>query len=302
MYLYGIFFGSSDIKDMLSNEFTRFKGIDSEFSSLMKKVAAKPSLLEVMNYPNLAKTLERLADMLANVQKALGDYLEKQRSQLARFYFVGDEDLLEIIGNSKDVAVVQRHFNKMYAGITTLRNSGQPDKDLVLEMSSREGESVLLRTPVNITEDPKINVWLTKVEHEMQVTLAVLLEELVQEITADDKSETLTGIIEKYPAQVVILGLEILWNGKVETHIAAGLEPVLEYLLRLLATLAERVMTDMKLSLRQKFEQAITDYVHQRDVVRLLIRDGVHSEKEFSWQYYMRMVYFPKEQDVLKKL
>jgi dynein heavy chain 1, cytosolic len=28
--------------------------------------------------------------------------LEDQRRKFARFYFVGDEDLLEIIGNSKD--------------------------------------------------------------------------------------------------------------------------------------------------------------------------------------------------------
>lgn len=38
-----------------------------------------------------------MSDNLAKVQKALGDYLEKQRSQFARFYFIGDEDLLEII-------------------------------------------------------------------------------------------------------------------------------------------------------------------------------------------------------------
>ena len=37
--------------------------------------------------------------MLTAVQKALGDYLEKQRSQFARFYFVGDGDLLEMIGS-----------------------------------------------------------------------------------------------------------------------------------------------------------------------------------------------------------
>jgi len=87
----------------------------------MKKVSAKPNLIEIMNIQGLQKTLERLSELLANVQKALGDYLETQRSAFARFYFVGDEDLLEIIGNSKDVAIVQRHFTKMYAGITSLK-------------------------------------------------------------------------------------------------------------------------------------------------------------------------------------
>ena len=101
VYLEGIFFGSSDIKQQLSNEYTRFKGIDSEFTSLMKRVSSKPLIMDVLSIPSLQKTLERLADLLAKIQKALGDYLEMQRSAFARFYFVGDEDLLEIIGNKK---------------------------------------------------------------------------------------------------------------------------------------------------------------------------------------------------------
>jgi len=44
--------------------------------------------------------------MLSKIQKALGEYLENQRSNFARFYFVGDEDLLEIIGNSKEIRMV----------------------------------------------------------------------------------------------------------------------------------------------------------------------------------------------------
>lgn len=52
--------GSSDIKEMLSNEYTRFKGIDNDFVSLMKKVSSKPNLIEIMNIPGLEKTLERL--------------------------------------------------------------------------------------------------------------------------------------------------------------------------------------------------------------------------------------------------
>ena len=49
----------------------------------------------------MQRNLERLGDLLAKIQKALGEYLERERSAFPRFYFVGDEDLLEIIGNSK---------------------------------------------------------------------------------------------------------------------------------------------------------------------------------------------------------
>lgn len=62
-----------------------------------------PLILEVLAFEEIQRTLEKLAEMLTKIQKALGEYLERQRSAFPRFYFVGDEDLLEIIGNSKDL-------------------------------------------------------------------------------------------------------------------------------------------------------------------------------------------------------
>jgi hypothetical protein len=57
-----------------------------------------------------------------------------------RFYFVGDEDLLEIIGNSKNVAKLQKHFKKMFAGVSSIILN--EDNSVVLGISSREGEEV----------------------------------------------------------------------------------------------------------------------------------------------------------------
>jgi dynein heavy chain 1 len=62
---------------MLTTEFNKFRGIDNEFTSLMKKVAQKPIVLDVMAIQSLQQNLERFSDMLSKIQKALGDYLEK---------------------------------------------------------------------------------------------------------------------------------------------------------------------------------------------------------------------------------
>ena len=64
VYLEGIFFGSADIKSMLSNEFTKFKNIDNEFTRLMKTVNKNPIVLEVMKTPNLEKTLSSFTNSL----------------------------------------------------------------------------------------------------------------------------------------------------------------------------------------------------------------------------------------------
>ena len=104
----------------------------------MKGVAQNPFVLAVLDIPLIDENLEKWVKILNAIKKALGDYLEKQRQSFARFYFVGDDDLLEIIGNSKEIKAVQRHFPKMFAGITTVVSSEDGEK--IQGMISREGE------------------------------------------------------------------------------------------------------------------------------------------------------------------
>jgi len=54
--------------------------------------------------------------------------------------------------------------------------------------------------------------------------------------------------------------------------------------------------------LRKKYEQLITELVHQRDVTRILDEQNVNSPKEFTYNYYMRFYFNPREKDELNKL
>lgn len=53
VYLESIFNGASDIRTQLANEYTRFKGVDSEFTQLMKKVANNPAIIQVISIPEI---------------------------------------------------------------------------------------------------------------------------------------------------------------------------------------------------------------------------------------------------------
>lgn len=122
----------------------------------------------------------------------MGDYLETQRQAFARFYFVGDDDLLDIIGNSKDVTNVQRHFPKMYAGIVALQSRKENNDDVVLGMGSKEGEQVGFAREIKIADDPRINIWLGKVDSEMMNSLALELEKAVQGIQDKERNRMAT--------------------------------------------------------------------------------------------------------------
>lgn len=117
-----------------------FYSISTEFLTLMKKVAKVPLIMDVLNIQGVQRQLERLADLLGKIQKALGEYLERERASFPRFYFVGDEDLLEIIGNSKSLPKLQKHFKKMFAGVSSILLS--EDETVIKGLSSKEGEEV----------------------------------------------------------------------------------------------------------------------------------------------------------------
>ena len=71
-----------------------------------------------------------------------------------RFYFVGDEDLLEIIGNSKNIPRLQKHFKKMFAGVASIILS--EDSTQVLGISSKEGEQVDQQNLIILLSDARL--------------------------------------------------------------------------------------------------------------------------------------------------
>lgn len=73
---------------------------------------------------------------------------------LHRFYFVGDEDLLEIIGNSKNIARLQKHFKKMFAGVAAIILN--EDNTIINGIASREGEEV----SSEFTDTSRYNFWM----------------------------------------------------------------------------------------------------------------------------------------------
>lgn len=56
----------------------------TEFLNLMKKVSKSPMVMDVLNIQGVQRSLERLADLLGKIQKALGEYLERERSSFPR--------------------------------------------------------------------------------------------------------------------------------------------------------------------------------------------------------------------------
>lgn len=58
---------------------------------------------------------------LEEIQKALDLYLETKRQIFPRFYFLSNDDVLEILGQSQNPQAMQPHLKKCFDNIKSLR-------------------------------------------------------------------------------------------------------------------------------------------------------------------------------------
>ena len=319
VYLEGIFFGSADIKAQLQTEWSRFRNVDGEFVALMRRVSSRPYAMEALNIENLQRTLERLESLMVAIQRALGDYLAKQRSDFSRFYFLGDDDLLEIIGNSGEPGKVLAHVGKMFAGISGVRSDSSQLKEGMLAffdaMVSKDGEVVPLHDVIQVVSKSPVKDWLKKLEDGMQNTLAHLMFDAVAQdsssslvLSEERGKESFINWAKQFPAQVMILASLVNWSMSIDSALReigdskSSLEKVLTAIESKLEIMAETVLLDLPAESRKKFEQLITELVHQRDVTRSLLDERVNDPTDFRWLYHLRFQYNPEAASLTEKL
>ena len=131
-----------------------------------------------------------------------------------RFYFIGDDDLLQILGQATKPAVIQTHLKKLFAGIHNVNFDS--DNKHIISMNSIEGEIVPLKNKIKISSE--VEGWLNNLAHEMKNTLQQLLNECLK-----DGRNSKHGMDPlKYPSQILCLAESILFTERCEESIRKG--------------------------------------------------------------------------------
>ena len=83
----------------------------------MKLVNNRPNVIN--NCVNGQKLQEFLKfnQQLDRIQKDLDNYLEQKRRLFPRFYFLSNDELLQILANAHDIKSVEKHINKFFENI-----------------------------------------------------------------------------------------------------------------------------------------------------------------------------------------
>lgn len=84
----------------------------------MANFFANPDVLVVCDDPTLLAQFQEGNKQLEIVQKGLSDYLDSKRGAFARFYFLSNDELLQILSQAKDPTAVQPHLKKCFENVT----------------------------------------------------------------------------------------------------------------------------------------------------------------------------------------
>ncbi|OAF67572.1 hypothetical protein A3Q56_04705 [Intoshia linei] len=327
LYLESIF-SAPDIQRQLPAESKMFITVDKSYKLIMKKLNKMPLALRSGTQPGLLNTLQNNNMLLDQILKCLEAYLESKRMIFSRFYFLSNDELLEILAQTRNPMAVQPHLRKCFDaisklefgvlpkstplnvdGLTTDFNKSVDDFDAtssnvghsddadviaysndILAMISPEGERVPMTKGLKARGN--VEEWLCKVEDSMFASLRKLTISSLADYEKKPRLEWVKG----HAAQVVLTVSQIIWANNIMNILTNKNKDQCQNSLinfeqssyKDLNDLASMVRTKLDKILRIIICALITIDVHARDIVTELKNQNVSSVESFEWQKQLK--------------
>lgn len=286
LYLLPIF-SSKDIVAQMPEEGILFKEVDNIYRRYMLNVVKDSRVVETAGALGVYEAMQECTKMLDDISDGVARYLEKKRLVFTRFFFLSNDEMLEILSETKDPLRVQPHLHKCFEGISYLHF----DEDLVIHaMFSHEHEKIDFVTTVN-TEEARggVEKWLVQVEEQMIASIQNELKASYLDYQKTARNEWVT----KWPGQIVLAIGQVYWAISVHACLCEAPTSDLvtfhksleKQLQNIVALVRQPTLSSLA---RITVKALIVIDVHAKDVIQDLISKKVKEETDFKWLAQLR--------------
>ncbi|XP_065356058.1 cytoplasmic dynein 2 heavy chain 1 [Calliphora vicina] len=268
----------------LKNEEALFKRIDKDFRYIMREIEMDPRVISLVKINNITTLVKSLETQLTRCQNNLMSYIMDKRNSFPRFYFLGDDDLLEILGQaSKDPEVIQKHIKKLFPGCHALGikqgTSGDRPIYTIQSVKSSEGDVLNLKAAIEMTGP--IESWLNALVTNIQQTLKEQIVQCCNSYPTDGYNE---NILQNYAIQVLSTTRAIQFTKQAEKAIQTM---TLQKLQQQLNTEITKYSTwkhqTHDMLLQMKLRSLLFELVHYVTVVEELIQNNTMHLNDWHW-------------------
>ncbi|XP_057658316.1 dynein axonemal heavy chain 6 isoform X1 [Diorhabda carinulata] len=304
-----VIFSAPDIQRQLPNEAKLFTIVDKSWKEIMRRTAKMPLAMESGLYPGTLEAFQRNNALLEQIMKCLESYLETKRVAFPRFYFLSNDELLDILAQTRNPHAVQPHLRKCFDAIAKLEfgvkvpdeieENADKKKDEPVEvvlttdiiaMISPEGERVVLGKGLKARGN--VEDWLGKVEESMVLSLKRLMKASLVHYHNHPRTEWVLA----HANQIILTVSQIMWAKGVHDIFDAPasvnkikkMEQYETKCIHDLNNLAVLVRQDLPSVTRKILVALITIDVHARDTISNIVSSKITNSMSFEWLKVLR--------------
>lgn len=207
LYMEGIF-TLDDVQRQLARETEEFKHVNRIWQEeILGEIQKNSNALYVAINMNFSEKIRRLLKHFERIQKKMEDYLETKRTIFPRFYFISNEELVEILSLARQPESIQVHLKKLFDNIKQLRLVTKKNI-LANGIYSNENEEINLISTLSL--DDNVENWLKDLEIKMQLTVREYLKNCLVALKGQLKKRD--KWIHNWPSQCCVTASEIEWT------------------------------------------------------------------------------------------
>lgn len=193
-----------------------------------------PLAMQVAMQPGVLEMLKKNNALLEQIMKCLESYLETKRVAFPRFYFLSNDELLDILAQTRNPHAVQPHLRKCFDAIAKLefgtKKHDEEDEDEnappaavvlttdIMAMISPEGERVPLVKGLKARGN--VEDWLSKVEEAMFASLRRIMKGSIADYMQRPRKEWVLD----HPNQIILSVSQIMWAKEVHSILDGNLD------------------------------------------------------------------------------
>lgn len=151
------------------------------------------------------------------IQKNLEVYLEEKRTEFPRFYFISNDELLQLLAEQKEISKCEKHLNKLFDNVSKLffaeDSKAAEDGDAIYGIISSEREEVKLFKPVK-KHNMSVEGWLVLLKKTIKQTVHTIIRKAATELKKSDTPRT--EWVLQHHGQAVTVVSKIRWTEMVE--------------------------------------------------------------------------------------